>query len=91
MSNDSPKFLGIDFDLISEINNIQRITSGRGIRIRHHLNRKYASGRRVEWLKRKGFALIEWRDSGKIEQAEWHWFEAAGIGKVRVTYKRSIR
>lgn len=81
---------GIDFDLLSEIKNIQPITSGRGVRIRQHLNQKYAGGRRVNWLKRKGIAMIQWRDSGKVEQAELHWFEASGIGRVRTTYKRSI-
>lgn len=91
MNDDRPKLLGVDFDLVSEISNIQPIASGRGVRIRQHLNRKYAAGRHVKWLKRKGFALIEWRDSGKVEQIELHWFEAVGIGKVRVTYKRSVQ
>lgn len=90
MADDRPNLLGVDFDLVSEISNIQPIASGSGVRIRQHLNHKYAAGRRVKWLKRKGFALIEWRDSRKIEQAELHWFEAAGIGRVRVTYKRSV-
>jgi hypothetical protein len=90
MPADRPKLLGIDFDLLGEISNIQRIASGRGVRIRHHLNRKYAGGRRVDWLKRKGVAVIQWRDTSKVEKAELHWVEASGIGRVRISYKRSI-
>jgi hypothetical protein len=90
MPADELKLLGVDFDLLTDITNIQRIASGHGVRLRHELNRRYAAGRRVDWYKRKGFAMIQWRDTGKIEQAELHWFEAAGIGKVRISYKRGI-
>lgn len=85
-----PRRLGEDFDLLSEITDIERIARGPSVRIRHHLNRRYAHGRRVTWLKRKGIALIQWRDSGQTEYAEVHWFEAHGIGRVYVTYKRSL-
>jgi hypothetical protein len=76
--------------VLGEITNIQRIARGSSIRIRHFLNRQFAQSRRVTWIKRKGFALIQWRDTGKIEYAELHWFEAHGIGRVYITYKRGI-
>ena len=39
---------------------------------------KYGPGR---WRKLKGKAIIQYLD-GKVVEAEIHWFEAAGIGRV---------
>lgn len=67
-----------DFDYISEIRERQPIARGPGVQIRKYLNQTY--GRR-KWRKMKGFATIQYSD-GRIVDAEIHWFEAHGYGRV---------
>ena len=73
-----------NFRFLSDISNVQIIARGKGVKVRHHLNRRYGRGR---WRKMKGTAILEYGD-GQIWLAEVHWFEAHGIG--RKDYK-SIR
>lgn len=67
-----------DFDYVSEIRNRQIIARGPGVQIRKYLNAAY--GRR-KWRKMKGIATIRYSD-GRIVDAEIHWFEAHGFGRV---------
>lgn len=76
-----------EFDILSEIRNIETIAAGRGVHIRRYLDRTYAKGR---WRKMKGIATVRLAD-GKICEAEIHWFEAHSIGRKDFKIKRVIR
>lgn len=76
----------MDFEIIGEIEQIETIASGRGIRIRYFLEQNYGKGR---WRKRKGIATIKFPD-GAIFEAEIHWYEASGIGRKQFKIKRII-
>jgi hypothetical protein len=39
------------------------------------------------WKKKKGVAMVE-TDTGHIAKAEVHWYEAHGIGKVKLKVKK---
>ena len=74
------------FRIIGPIEPAEAIATGGAIRILKHLRQKFGPGR---WRKMKGFARIELED-GTIRQAELHWFEAHGIGRVYVKRKRYV-
>jgi hypothetical protein len=74
-------------DVISPIEGIETIASGRAVRVRLSLVRRYGFG---NWLKRKGFADVRLRD-GAIVRAELHWYEAHGIGKRDMKIKRYVQ
>ena len=65
----------MDFEILSDITEIKRITVGTGIRDIGKLRRKYGRGR---WRKLKGVATIRLRN-GRIRLAELHWYEAHGM------------
>ncbi|MGB8506925.1 MAG: hypothetical protein WCD76_00835 [Pyrinomonadaceae bacterium] len=67
----------MDFEIVSEIKNIETIAVGTGVRDRARLRRQYGKGR---WRKLKGVATVRLL-SGRIRLAEVHWYEAHGIGK----------
>ena len=67
----------MDFEIISEITDIETIAAGRGVRDRARLWKMYGKGR---WRKLKGVASVRLA-SGRIRLAEVHWYEAHGIGK----------
>lgn len=69
----------IDFEYLSELYDIQTIAQGTGVRARHALNRRF--GKKYRWYKKKGRAVIQYSD-GRVTEAEIHWFEARGIGRV---------
>ena len=75
-----------DFEIISEIGNIELIARGPGIRDISRLRRQYGKG---NWRKLKGSALIRLK-SGRIRLAEIHWYEAHGIGKREIKRKRYL-
>lgn len=76
-----------DFDLLTEITNIEIIARGKGIRIRRYLNKTYGRGR---WRKLKGRASIQLKSSGEVQNAELHWYEASGIGRREMKRKRKL-
>jgi hypothetical protein len=76
-----------DFEIISEITEIQVIAKGTGVRIRHHLNSTYGRG---NWRKLKGNAVVEYTN-GEVWLVELHWFEAHGIGRRDEKDKYKIR
>jgi hypothetical protein len=69
----------MNFEIISDITNIEPIAIGSSIRDIARLRKTYGQGR---WRKLKGVAKIRLR-TGTIRLAELHWYEALGIGKKR--------
>jgi len=77
----------IEFEILSEIRDVETIAAGRGVYIRRHLERNYGKGR---WRKMKGIATVQLAD-GTICEAEILWFEAHGIGRKDFKIKRAIQ
>lgn len=76
----------MDFEILSDITEIQKIAVSSGIRDIAKLRRKYG-GRR--WRKLKGVATIRlW--NGRVRLAELHWYEAHGIGRKDMKRKRYL-
>ncbi len=76
----------MDFEILSDITEIETIAEGRGIRDLARLRADYGPGR---WKKRKGVATIRLLN-GQIRKAELHWYEAHGIGKKDIKRKRYL-
>ncbi|TAH49703.1 MAG: hypothetical protein EYC68_15855 [Chloroflexota bacterium] len=76
----------MDFEIIGDITNIQRIAVNQSIREIRQLRRKYGTGR---WRKLKGVALIL-LPNGRVRKAELHWYEAHGIGKRKIKISRFL-
>lgn len=75
-----------DFKIASELHDITIIAVGRQIRELAILQRRFGRGR---WRKLKGIADVALSD-GRIRLAEVHWYEAHGIGKVRMKIKKYL-
>jgi len=73
----------MDFEIVSEISEIEAIALGVGVRDRKRLRRQHGPGR---WPKLKGIASVK-LVSGKIRLAEVHWYEAHGVGKKEFKLK----
>ena len=58
--------------VVSNIENIELIASGSGIRIIRQLRRRYGRGR---WRKLKGVAMVRLAN-GAVRRVELHWYEA---------------
>ena len=76
----------MEFEVISEITDVELIARGRAVRDRARLNRLYGRG---GWRKLKGRATIRLH-SGRVREAELHWYEAHGIGKRELKRKRYL-
>ena len=76
----------LGFEIIGEITGVETIAVGSKIRILPVLRQQFGKGR---WRKLKGIAQVRLRD-GTIRLAELHWYEAHGIGKVRLKIKRYL-
>ncbi len=76
----------MNFELVSEITDIEAIAISSKIRDIARLRRMYGKGRR---RKLKGVAKVRLR-SGRIRLAELHWYEAHGIGKREMKRKRYL-
>jgi hypothetical protein len=76
----------MNFEIIGEITDIEKIAVGSSIRILPVLRKRFGKGR---WRKLKGVANVRLRD-GTIRLAEIHWFEAHGIGKRFIRIKRYL-
>lgn len=74
------------FEVVGEISHIQTIAAGTGIRQHARLRKLYGPGR---WRKMKGEALIR-LGSGQLRRAELHWYEAHGVGKRNMKFKRYL-
>jgi len=76
----------MNFEIISEITEIETIAVGSSIRDVKRLRKQYGKGR---WRKLKGVAQVRLR-SGRIRIAELHWYEAHGIGRQEIKRKRYL-
>ncbi|MEI6070125.1 MAG: hypothetical protein WCP96_22575 [Methylococcaceae bacterium] len=70
--------------IISSISSIETIAEGHGIRELAQLRERYGLG---NWRKKKGIAVVE-MPNGVSAKAEIHWYEAQGVGKVKMKVKR---
>lgn len=73
----------MDFEIISDLTEIETIAVGKGIRERARLQKYYGRGK---WRKLKGIARVQ-LPNGTIRLAEIHWYEAHGIGKKEFKLK----
>ena len=76
----------MNFQIISEITQVEIIAVGTKIRDIERLRKMYGRGR---WRKLKGVAQIRLK-SGRIRLAELHWYEAHGIGKREMKRKNYL-
>jgi hypothetical protein len=74
------------FELVGEITAVETIAVGNSIRQLARLERLFGKGR---WRKMKGEALIRIAP-GVVRRAELHWYEAHGIGKRNMKFKRYL-
>ena len=74
------------FEVIGDIQEIERIAAGTSIRERALLRKQFGARR---WRKLKGIATVRLLD-GRIKKAEIHWYEAHGIGRVKLKIKRYL-
>ena len=74
------------FEIIGEVRLVETIAVGRSIRDLARLRKQYGPGR---WRKLKGIAAIR-LINGQVRQAEVHWYEAHGIGKKEIKWKRYV-
>ena len=71
------------FEIIGEIEKIETIAIGGKIRDIMRLRKKYGKGR---WRKLKGIASVRLQN-GRVAKAEVHWYEAHGVGRVKMKIK----
>ena len=76
----------MQFEIISEIRDVETIASGSGIRDLPRVRKMYGEGR---WRKLKGVAMVR-LPSGRLRLAEIHWYEAHGVGKRDFKIKRYL-
>ena len=74
------------FDIIGKIEEIETISVGGNIRDIMRLRRQYGGGR---WRKLKGIASVRLQN-GNVRKAELHWYEAHGLGKVKIKIKHFL-
>ena len=74
------------FEIVGDIERVETIAVGGGIRDIMRLQRQFGPGR---WRKLKGIAQVR-LPSGSIRQAELHWYEAHGIGRKKLKVKRLL-
>jgi hypothetical protein len=72
------------FEIVGSITGIETIAVGSSIRALPWLRKRYGN---AKWRKVKGIAKIRLAN-GAIRTAELHWYEAHGIGKKDVKFKR---
>ena len=73
----------MEFQVIGPMSHVETIAEGNGIREIAVLRAKYGLGK---WRKKKGNTRIRLPD-GSTALAEVHWYEAHGIGKVKLKIK----
>jgi hypothetical protein len=77
---------GLKFDVIGEIEQIETIAVGRGVKVRTFLRKTYGPGR---WRKRKGIGTVR-LPNGNARRVELHWYEAHGVGKRDMKIKKYL-
>jgi hypothetical protein len=71
------------FEILGEITHVETFAQGKGIRDLARLRSQHGLGK---WRKMKGIAHVRLLD-GSTLTAEVHWYEAHGIGKVKLKIK----
>ena len=71
------------FEIVGPITHVETIAEGQGIRELGLLRQRYGLG---NWRKKKGQASVRLLD-GTMALAEIHWYEAHGVGKVKMKIK----
>ena len=66
----------MQFEIVGEVQNVEIIAQGHGIRELARLKKAYGGKR---WRKLKGYATVDWR--GRPVEAEVHWYECHGVGR----------
>jgi hypothetical protein len=74
------------FEIVGDIRAVETIAVGGHIRDIMRLQKQFGVGR---WRKMKGIAAIR-LSSGKVRQAELHWYEAHGIGRRKMKIKQVL-
>jgi hypothetical protein len=74
------------FEIVGELRAVETVASGRQIRVLAVLVKKWGKGR---WRKMKGIAVVRLR-SGRLREAEIHWYEAHGVGKRDFKIKKLL-
>lgn len=74
----------MEFRILGAVEHVETIAEGNGIRELAGLRNQFGLG---NWKKRKGVARVRLPD-GTSGLAEIHWYEAHGIGKVKLKIKR---
>ena len=67
----------MSFEIVGEIEQIETIATGTGVKVRAFLRKVHGRGR---WRKHKGVATVRLAN-GKLRRVELHWYEAHGIGR----------
>lgn len=70
--------------IVGAVTAMETIAEGSGIRELSALRARHGDGR---WKKKKGIATVQ-QPYGSTRLAEIHWYEAHGIGKVKLKVKR---
>ncbi len=73
----------MEFEIVGVIDRIETIAEGQGIRELSLLRQRFGLG---NWKKKKGVATLR-LPGGTLALAELHWYEAHGIGKVKLKIK----
>jgi hypothetical protein len=76
----------VNFEIVGKITETETTAVGRSIRELPELRARSGRGR---WRTRKGVASVR-LSGGTMRLAEVHWYEAHGIGKVRMKIKRYL-
>ena len=70
--------------IVGRLEHVESIAEGQGIRELAALRERYGPG---NWKKKKGVAKVL-LDDGITALAEVHWYEAHGVGKVKMKVKK---
>ena len=71
-------------EIVPPITHIEMIAEGSGIQELSGLRQQYGPG---NWKKKKGVAMVR-VEGHPPARAETHWYEAHGIGKVKIKVKQ---
>ena len=76
----------MEFEIVGDIHDIERMAAQSSIRDVARLRKTYGRGR---WRKLKGVVRIRLQN-GRIRLAELHWYEAHGVGRKEIRWKRHL-
>lgn len=74
------------FEVLGQITDVETIAVGSAIRELKRLQKQHG---KAKWRRMKGIGEIRLQ-SGRVVQAELHWYEAHGIGKKEIKVKRLL-